>query len=57
MIEYEDCPYCEKQTEINYEGVDEGVDFEQECANCNKDFICNYTQDISINTKTMEEGK
>jgi len=38
---YANCPYCDKETEINYEGSEDGQEFETQCSNCGKEFSCN----------------
>ncbi len=50
MVGYADCPYCEKETEVEFEGFSEGEEFEVECDGCEKEFVCSYQTDISFDT-------
>jgi hypothetical protein len=48
MIDYTECPYCEKETEISYEGIEQNTDFECNCDHCNKVFVCYYELSIEF---------
>ena len=42
-----DCPYCKASQEINHDdgyGYEDGVEFEQACVSCDKEFI--FTTEI-----------
>lgn len=55
MIGYEDCPYCEENTEICYEGVSEGENFEVECNNCDKTFNCTHAESVDFYPEKIEK--
>jgi len=49
MYDTEECPYCEKQTEIDHDdgyGYEENKTYQQECSKCGKTFV--YTTEISF---------
>lgn len=48
-ITYSECPYCDEETEVNFEGEEEGQEFEETCDKCGKDFLCNVEFDVRAN--------
>ena len=54
-IGYTECPYCYKETEIDYEGQKQGEEFKQICNHCNKEFITYYELSIDFYSKELGE--
>lgn len=41
MIGYDTCPYCEKETELYYEGIEQGNQVDMECTKCGNEVYYN----------------
>lgn len=54
---YGTCPYCDEETEIDYEGNEDGQEFKTECEKCGKTFSCNIEFEASANCSKFAEEK
>ena len=53
-ITYADCPYCDEETEIDYEGSEDGEEFKTECSKCGKEFTCNVEFEAIANCEKIK---
>lgn len=46
MAGYLDCPYCDKETMVEFEEYDSCEDIEDCCEHCGKEFIYQFESDV-----------
>lgn len=54
MIGYLLCPYCNNETEVYYEGVEQGDSIDQTCENCLKVFRFSWELEYVYNVEKLE---
>ena len=56
MVEYVDCPYCDKETSVAFEEHNPCEDIEDYCEHCEKEFIYQFESTVDINARKKEDS-
>jgi len=54
MVEYVDCPYCEKETMVTFEENEPAQDIKDQCEHCDRWFIYQYESSVNIYARKDE---
>jgi len=54
-VGYTDCPYCYKETELDYEGQKNGDVFTATCEHCHKDYEVYFELTIDFYSSVKKE--
>ena len=54
-IGYTECPFCYKDTEVDYEGMGQGEIFKQTCKHCKKVFDVYFELSIEFYSRQGEQ--
>lgn len=55
MTAYTNCPYCDKEVELELENQQRNIDYEETCPFCNNKFIFYFEIDVNIYSRVLDE--